>query len=114
MSGSGSGSGRVSGEGWRVRGALAVVGGCTAAMALNAIVRVGQALIFTEPDPALVIWSEHAGFFWRTWTVLYVGGMAALLTWMLAGRDAPRVAAVLASALPAAACLLAAQAILVP
>jgi hypothetical protein len=107
-----SGSGNA--EGARVRGGLAVVGGCTAAMALYAIVRVGQALIFTEPDPALVIWSEHAGFFWRTWTVLYVGGMAALVTWMLAGRDAPRVAAVLTAALPIAACLLAAQAILVP
>jgi hypothetical protein len=97
-----------------VRGALAMAGGCTAAMALYAIVRVGQALIFTEPDPALVIWSEHAGFFWRTWTVLYMGGMAALVTWMLAGRDAPRVTDVLTRALPAAAGLLAAQAVLVP
>jgi len=102
------------GSGWRVRGALAVVGGCTAAIALYAIVRLAQALIFVEPDPALVIWSEHAGFFWRTWTVVYVGGMAALLTWMFAGRDAPRVAAVLARALPLAAGALAAQAILVP
>jgi hypothetical protein len=104
----------VSGVGWRVRGGLALVAGCTAAMALYAIVRVAQALIFDEPDPALVIWSEHAGFFWRTWTVGYMGGMAALLTWMLAGRDAPRVAALLVRALPIAAAALAAQAILVP
>jgi hypothetical protein len=104
----------VSGVGWRVRGGLALVAGCTAAMALYAIVRVAQSLIFVEPDPALVIWSEHAGFFWRTWTVGYMGGMAALLAWMLAGRDAPRVAALLVRALPIAAALLAVQAILVP
>ena len=102
------------GTGWRVRGALALIAGCTAAMGLYAVVRVGQAVIFTEPDPALVIWSEHSGFFWRTWTVVYVGGMAALLTWMIAGRDAPHVAAVLMRALPIAAGALAAQAVLVP
>ena len=101
-------------SGWRVRGGLAVVAGCTAATALYAIVRVAQALIFTVPDPALVMGSEHAGFFWRTWTVAYVGGMVALLTWLFAGRDTPRVAAVLLRALPIAAALLAAQAILVP
>ncbi len=100
--------------GWRVRAGLALVAGCTVAIALYAIVRVAQALIFSEPDPALVIWSEHAGFVWRSLTVAYVGGMAALLTWMLAGRDAPRVAAFLAGAVPVAAAALAAQAILVP
>jgi hypothetical protein len=109
-----SGEGKAERVGWRVRGGLALVAGCTAAMGLYAIVRVAQALIFAEPDPALVIWSEHAGFFWRTWTVGYMGGMAALLTWMLAGRDAPRVAALLVRALPIAAGALAVQAILVP
>jgi hypothetical protein len=97
-----------------VRAGLAVVAGCTAATALYAILRVSQALIFTEPDPALVIWSEHSGFFWRSWTVFYVGGMAALLTWMISARHAERVASVLARALPVAAALLAAQAMLVP
>lgn len=100
--------------GWRVRAGLAVIAGCTAAMGLYAILRIAQALIFTEPDPALVIWSEHAGFFWRTWTVGYMGGMVALLTWMLTGRDAARVAALLVRALPIATAALATQAILVP
>ena len=104
----------VSGASGLVRSALAAIGGCTAAMAVYAIVRVGQSLVFDEPDPALVIWSEHAGFFWRTWTAFYVGGMAALITWVLAARHAPRVASFLARALPIAAALLAAQALLVP
>jgi hypothetical protein len=97
-----------------VRAALAVIAWCTVAMSLYAIVRIAQSLIFQQPDPALVIWSEHAGFFWRTWTSIYVGGMAAFITWLLAARDAPRVASFLARALPIAAAMLAAQAILVP
>jgi hypothetical protein len=97
-----------------VRLGLALVAMCTTATALYAVVRVAQALIFPEPDPALVIWSEHAGFFWRSWTVGYVGGMAAFLTWLASARHAARVASVLARAVPVAAALLTAQALLVP
>ena len=56
-------------ERWQVRAGLAAVAACTTATGLYALVRVAQSLIFTEPDPALVIWSEHAGFFWRALTV---------------------------------------------
>ena len=99
---------------WQVRAGLSAVAACSTAAGLYASVRVAQALIFTEPDPALVIWSEHAGFFWRALTVGYVGGMVAFLTWIASARSAPRVAEVLARAVPVAASLLAAQAILVP
>jgi hypothetical protein len=104
----------VSREPSRARLGLAVVAGCTAATALYAILRVGQALLFREPNPALVIWSEHAGYFWRSLTVGYLGGMVACLAWLASERDAPRVASWLARALPVAAALLAAQALLVP
>ena len=97
-----------------VRAALALVAACTTAAALYAILRIVQALIFPEPNPALVIWSEHAGFFWRVWTVFYLGGMSAFLTWLASLRHAGRVASILAAALPAAALLLAAQGLLVP
>ena len=108
------GDATVSDGAWRLRAALAVIAWCTVAMGLYAIVRVAQSLIFVEPDPALVIWSEHAGFFWRTLISVYVGGMAAFITWLLTGREALRVASFLARALPVAACMLAAQALLVP
>lgn len=97
-----------------VRLALALIAMCTTAAALYALLRVAQALIFAEPDPALVIWSEHAGFFWRAWTVAYLGGMTAMLAWLASARHAQRVAAVLARALPIAAGMLAAQGLLVP
>ena len=97
-----------------VRLGLAVVAACTTAAALYAALRVAQALIFAEPDPALVIWSEHAGFFWRALTVGYVGGMVGFVTWLASARHAQGVAAVLARAVPIAAALLAAQGLLVP
>lgn len=101
-------------EPWQVRVGLSAVAACTTAAGLYALVRIAQSLLFAEPDPALVIWSEHAGFFWRALTVGYVGGMAAFLTWMASARSAPRVAEILARAVPVAAALLAAQALLVP
>lgn len=97
-----------------VRLALAFIAMCTTAAALYAVLRVAQAMLFTEPDPAMVIWSEHAGFFWRAWTVVYVGGMAAFLTWLASRRHAARVSSFLVRALPIAAALLTAQALLVP
>lgn len=97
-----------------VRLALALVALCTTATALYAVLRVAQAVIFPEPDPALVIWSEHAGFFWRSWTVMYMGGMAAFLTYLASARHASRVTALLLRALPVSAALLTAQALLVP
>jgi hypothetical protein len=32
---------------------------------------MGQLAFGNEPDPATVIWSTHAGFFWRALTSLY-------------------------------------------
>jgi hypothetical protein len=97
-----------------VRLGLALVAACTTAAGIYALVRVTQALIFQEPDPALVIWSEHAGFFWRALTAGYAGGMVGFMTWLASARHPGRVAFVLTRAVPAAAALLAAQGLLVP
>lgn len=98
----------------RVRLALAFGAACTTATGLYAVLRVAQAILFPEPDPALVLWSAHAGFFWRAWTVAYVGGMAAVLAWLASAQRPERVARALARAVPAATALLAVQAALVP
>ncbi len=97
-----------------VRVGLAAISGCTTASALYALVRIGQALLLDEPDPALVIWSEHAGYFWRILTAAYGGGMMGLLTWFVSARDPERTARVLARAVPVVAALLAVQAALLP
>jgi hypothetical protein len=78
------------------------------------VLRIAAALHGAEADPALVIWSPHAGFFWRAWTASYIGGMAAILAYGAAGRDLGRTARTLAAFVPVAAVLVAAQGLLVP
>lgn len=97
-----------------VRGALAVIAGCVTAATLYAVLRVVQAVLLAEPDPALVIWSEHAGYFWRAWTAGYAGGMVAFFTWIAAGRDADKTARVLLRTLGPATAVVALQGLLVP
>lgn len=97
-----------------VRLGLAVIAACTAATALYAVMRILQALLVEEADPAIVIWSEHAGYFWRALTVGYVGGMVGFVAWLASSRHAGRVAGVLVRAVPFVAGLLAAQGVLVP
>ena len=97
-----------------VRLGLALASGCAFAVVAYAVLRIGAALLTTEADPALVLYSEHAGFFWRALTSGYLGGSAAFVTWLLAGRDPARVAKALASLVPVAAAISAAQGLLVP
>lgn len=97
-----------------VRVGLAFVAACATALLLYALVRTAQALLFPEPDPALVIWSEHSGYFWRALTVAYVGGMAGFVTWLASARHAGRIARLLTRLLPLAAALLTGQALLLP
>lgn len=96
------------------RAALAVVAGLLAATALYAVTRAVQAALLPEPDPALVFYSEHAGFFWRSLVVGYAGGMAAFVAWIFAGRDEARVARSLARAVVPVALVLVAQALFFP
>ncbi len=97
-----------------IRLALGAMAGCVVAVALYAIVRGLQLVIFPEPNPATVIWSAHAGYFWRAWIVSYSGGMAALIAWKAAGSDPERVARVLAGGVVVAAALIFAQGVLLP
>jgi hypothetical protein len=94
--------------------ALAAIAGATAAASAYAVLRIVQALAGNEVDPALVIWSPHAGFFWRVWTAAYLGGMVAFLAYLAASRNADRTARVLAAAVTLAAVLVAAQGMLLP
>lgn len=94
--------------------ALAVVAGCVAATFAYALLRIAQRIAVPEADPALVLYSEHAAYFWRSWTAGYAGAMAAFSGWLLAARDPHRTARGLSVAIVLAALALAAQAALVP
>lgn len=97
-----------------VRVALAIVAACSMAAAVYAGLRLVQKLLFPDPDPALVIWSEHAGYFWRAWTAVYVGGMLGFVAYVAARRDPVRTARVLATSVVLSAVLITAQGLLVP
>jgi choline-glycine betaine transporter len=93
---------------------LALIAGCLTAVALYGLLRVVQLVLFPEPNPATVIWSAHAGYFWRAWTVAYTGGMAAFVAYLASGRAPGRVARVLGAALVPCAVILTVQAVFFP
>jgi hypothetical protein len=93
---------------------LAAIAALVASTGLYAALRVLQFFVFPDPNPALVVWSAHAGYFWRVATVAYLGGMAGIVAFWLTAHDAARVARVLARAVPFVAAVLAAQGALFP
>jgi hypothetical protein len=94
-----------------VKLSLAIATGCTAAALLYSILRIVQAVVLPEPDPATVMWTEHSGFFWRAWISAYVAGAVALVAHRFAGE---RVARLLARAIVPVAAIVVLQAVLVP
>lgn len=106
----------------RLRLAVAVAWGLVFATGAYAVVRAVQSLASPAPATvrdsaapgALVNWGVHAGFFWRSWTVGYAGGLAAFVVF-LATRDRTETAArLLAPAIAIAAALLLAQSAFLP
>ncbi len=84
------------------------------AVGAYAIVRAIQSAIGTAPDPAAIGWSIHAGFFWRVWTVVYLGGFAAFVAFLVARARPHAAARALAPAIAVAATLLALQSAFLP
>lgn len=70
------------------RAGVALVTAFAAAALAYALLRVGQRLSGPDPDPTLVLFSPHAGFFWRAWIAGYIGGMAGLAAWLSARQAA--------------------------
>jgi hypothetical protein len=93
------------------RTSIPLIGGALAAVASYALIRLAQGLVFGDPDPALVLYSEHAGYFWRMWIAGFFGGMVAIT---LLVTDPARVVRALPGAVVLAVVLLVAQAVLVP
>ena len=91
----------------------ALIAGFESAVVVYAIVRVTQAFLIAEPNPALVIQSTHHGYFWRVWIAIYAGGFVTLAIALLA-RETHALAKTTLKALPWAAAIGIAQAVLVP
>ncbi len=95
------------------RAIISTICGLEAAAAVYAIIRIIQVFTGNEPNPATVIHSIHAGFFWRAWIAAYAGGFVSLTTFILT-RNPDRLEPLARRALPWAAGLLAAQALIFP
>jgi hypothetical protein len=93
---------------------LAFITACLSAVFLYALLRCVQASLFPEPNPATVIWSAHAGYFWRCWTVVYAGAMTGFFTYGAATRYPERVARGLVHGLTVALVAIALQGVLLP
>jgi hypothetical protein len=89
------------------RGALSLAWGLVAAVVAYALLRAIQVLRSSEANPAVVVWSPHAGFFWRAWTAAYIGGMAATMAALVSRGRVEAVARALTPAVAVAAGLLA-------
>ncbi len=96
----------------RARILAALACGLEAMVAVYAITRTLEALLLPQPNPATVIQSLHAGYFWRAWIAAYSGAFIALVAALLA-RTAP-LARLALRALPWVALLAVVQALFVP
>jgi H+/Cl- antiporter ClcA len=93
---------------------VAIAWGLVVAVGAYAIVRAIQSLLLSDDNPAALVWSPHAGFFWRIWTVVYVGGFAAFVAFVVAQGRRTAAARMLAPAVAIAAALLALQSVFLP
>jgi hypothetical protein len=94
--------------------AVAAIAGSAAAIALYVVLRLASAFRGLEPDAAQVLWSAHAGYYWRSLTAGYGGGMIALAVHLVAPRDPARAARAASAALALATALLILQSVFVP
>jgi hypothetical protein len=97
-----------------VGASLSVAWGLVVAVAAYAIVRAVQFFLYPDPNPATLVWSAHAGFFWRAWTVSFAGGLAAFVASLLVRGRLAGAARALGPAIAASAALLALQSLLLP
>ena len=94
--------------------AIAFAWGCLVSVLFYALLRAVQWVLFREPNPALVVWTPHAGYFWRVWTVVFAGLLASLSAFLVAAQSVERAARALLPMLAVAAVLLSLQAAFMP
>jgi len=94
--------------------AVSIAWGIAISVAAYALMRALQFVLSPDPNPTEIVWSIHAGYVWRVWTVTYAGGIAAFVVFVMARRRLHDWARALVPALTIASALLALQAVLFP
>ena len=98
----------------RLRIGLAVSWSLVSATFLYALVRGVQLILFPEANPATIIWSAHAGYFWRIWIVIYASGTVGFLVYRFSREHSEKLAKWLKTGVIVAAIAIAIQGILLP
>jgi hypothetical protein len=97
-----------------VAAAVSLAWGLLVAVGAYAVVRAIQFFVYPDPNPATLVWSAHAGYFWRAWTVGYAGGIATFIAFPIVRADLERAVRALVPAVGAATALLALQTVFLP
>jgi hypothetical protein len=93
---------------------VSALAGLLSSMVVYALLRVIAFVWGHEPNPATLLYSAHAAYFWRVWTSAYAGTMISILVWIVSrGREARVLSVIRALAWPAVA-ILVLQSVLVP
>jgi hypothetical protein len=98
----------------RLRLALSSCWFLVSATFLYALVRGVQLILFPEANPATIIWSAHAGYFWRIWIVLYASGVVGFLAFRFSREHSESLAKWLKNGVIVAAVAIFIQGIFIP
>jgi hypothetical protein len=93
---------------------VALAWGMAVAVGAYALVRTVQFFLYPDPNPATLVWSAHAGFFWRSWTCAYAGAIAAFIAYVPTRRHLASSVRALGPAVAVTAVLLALQTAVFP
>jgi hypothetical protein len=94
--------------------AVSVCWGCLVSVGIYAAVRAIQFFVYPDPNPAALVWSAHAGYFWRCWTCAYAGVIAAFIAYLVVRPHPAGALRALAPAVAIAAGLLIVQVAFLP
>ena len=72
------------------RALIAASVGCAVSVVVYAGLRAYAHVTTTEPNPAVIYWTNHAGFLWRSITAIVAGGFAALVGALLPSAGVAR------------------------
>jgi hypothetical protein len=97
-----------------LHGAVAAAWGLVVSIGAYGLIRIAQSLLYPDPNPALIAWSPHSGYFWRVAIVAYAGGIGAFVVPLLARGALDRAARALVPAVTVVTAILVLQAALFP
>ncbi len=93
---------------------VVVVNALLSVVATYAVLRAYDVFFNREPNPATVMWSAHIAMFWRLGIGAYLGGMAAIVSSILARRNIDRAMRFTAALVPIVGALIAFQGAFLP